>query len=177
MMLRLREEFEKRFGLPMDILALPEKPLQPFSGSLEDALLFGSASALASPILIQGQLPSFPKFCPEGYCLIGFWGHGSNSYSFYYSLVDAWRRVYFRLHTGGLYSDERQCARKAADFLRRYHELEKAVIGKAALLVVVDSIGEGYCKLLLRDGRQWRVETALSRQATIKTALPGLLTG
>ena len=62
--------------------------------AIDKSLLVGSEQASKNPMLIQGDISEFLKSAPEGYFLSGYWGHGVNSYAFYYSRVDSWSRVF-----------------------------------------------------------------------------------
>ena len=87
-MKRLKEEFEQSFGIPLSTLNLPDIELLPLDGEPDESLLFGSEIASENPYLIQSWLDDFIEHCPNGYFLVGFWGHGMNSHAFYYSRVD-----------------------------------------------------------------------------------------
>jgi len=88
-MKNLEAIFKKSFGLAINQVIPLEKDMIAIDGSPENALLFGSHIAAKEPFLVQGVINSFLKSCPEGYFLVGFWGHGMNSHAFYYSSVSA----------------------------------------------------------------------------------------
>lgn len=140
--------FQECIGVPIPAGLLPDIELLPcFDKKAEDALLFGTAAACKKPFLMQGQIGEFLESAPNGYYLIGFWGHGVNSYAFYYSRVDAWSRVFFRLPYGGVYMDNDKTARKMRAFLSAFPAFEKEIGRKSAHLVAVDAMDYGYYEL------------------------------
>jgi len=79
-MKNLEITFKQSFGYTLPQSLLPQEKLLPLAGDPEESLLFGSPSAVLKPFLVQGDIKSFIESGPEGYFLIGFWGHGVNSY-------------------------------------------------------------------------------------------------
>ncbi len=128
---------------------------------LDEAILVGSEIAKEKPFLIQGETGEFIEDCPEGYYLLGFWGHGVNSYAFYYSLVDAWRRIFFRLPYGGVYMDNEEMAELIRKFLTAYLAFEQHIKDKVASLIAVESIGSGYYKIIMPEGKEFELEQSL----------------
>jgi hypothetical protein len=88
-----------------------------------------------------------------GYCQVGFWGHGVNSYAFYLSRVTPGSRVHFRLPYGGAYGDERKDARRVREFLLAFLEFEAAVQIAGGELLAVESMGIGRYRLSLPNSR------------------------
>ena len=87
-----------------------------------------------------------------GYFLVGFWGYGANSYAFYYSIVDSWKRVWFRLPYGGVYSDNKKRANDIIKFFPKYFDFQEKLSGKVKKLIAMESMGVGYYKVELLDG-------------------------
>jgi len=73
--------FAEWFGSPLPPLLRPPGPV---TRVRDDGLLYGSASAVDHPYLVQAEIAAFLTAAPTGYYLAGFWGHGFNSYAFYY---------------------------------------------------------------------------------------------
>ncbi|MBN2374659.1 hypothetical protein JXL19_12825 [bacterium] len=124
-------------------------------------LLFGSKVAKSIQtgsqkdiFLVQVGIESFLKSCPEGYFLIGFWGHGCNSYAFYYQRVDSWSKIFFRLPFGGVYMDNKKNAKYIFEFLKTWIFLEQKLKSKVSRLIVVDSMGYGYYKAITLDEKK-----------------------
>jgi hypothetical protein len=159
-MKNLEIAFKRKFGIPLPQYLLPRENLVPI-GDPEESLLFGSPSAVQKPYLIQGDIKSFIDTAPEGYFLIGFWGHGVNSYAFYYSRVDNWSRILFRLPYGGVYMDNDKMAQKIRAFLTCYIEFEKSNSGRLSLFIAIDSMSEGYYKAVTKDGKSMELKESL----------------
>ena len=99
--------------------------------------------------LIQGRINSFLTSCPECYYLVGFWGHGVNSYGFYYSRMDSWRKILFRLPYGGGYMDNKLMTKHVREFLISYIEFAQSITPDIKSLIAIDSMEEGYYKFVL----------------------------
>ncbi len=149
-MKKLISTFEKCFEMQFPMDMLPDVRLNPFD---EKELLFGSDAALERPFLLQGEMDEFIESCPENYVLTGFWGHGVNSYAFYYSVVESWRRIFFRLPYGGVYENNIKNARNIRNFLQGYSAFEKDIKKGIKQIIAIDSMGEGYYKLTTPDER------------------------
>ncbi|OGW55284.1 MAG: hypothetical protein A2Y48_10505 [Nitrospirae bacterium RIFCSPLOW2_12_42_9] len=149
---KLRKAFENSFGIPIPEIMLPKEKLS----SWDNALLFGSSVAKSCKelYLIQGNITKFIESCPEDYFLIGFWGHGVNSYALYYLRVDSWSKIFFRLPYGGVYEDNEKNARHIREFLINFFAFEKELVGKVKSLIAVESMGEGSYKVVTFDGKE-----------------------
>src|SRR5204862_2515002 len=88
----------------------------------------------------------------DGYFLIGFWGHGVNTYAFYYVRDDGKSRIYLRLAYGGVYMDNDERARRIAAFLPAFFDFERREISAGSALVAVDSMGWGDYRVTTREG-------------------------
>jgi len=51
-------------------------------------------------------------------------GYGANSYAFYYSRIDEWSHIFFRLHCGGVYSNFEKDKTQLRKFLKNYFLFE-----------------------------------------------------
>ncbi len=145
--------FEESIGMPFPSEMLPYVQLAPVFGDLDDSPLVGTPPAVEHPCLEQGDIETFIASGPDGYVMVGFWGHGVNSYAFYYVLADSWRKVFLRLPYGGVYMDNDEQAKLIRSFLPAYAEFERLLQDKAESLEVVDSMGEGHYRVRLKDGR------------------------
>lgn len=135
---KLMRTFEKCFGIPIPEIMLPKEMLL----SWDNSLLFGSSIARSCKelYLVQACITNFIESCPEGYFLIGFWGHGVNSYAFYYLRVDFWSKIYFRLPYGGVYMDNEKNAKHIREFLINFIAFEKELVGNVKSLIAVESM-------------------------------------
>ena len=150
----LRDWFEKTFRIPFSTLVLPGAPL-----TKVDDLMWASPAA-AKPLLVQGACLGFPQEAPDGYFLVGFWGHGINSYAFYYQRADGWSHVCFRLAYGGVYMDNELEARRIAAFFTAYFAFEKG-LGRDYRLTAIDAMSEGLYELVHPTGRIAKIEESL----------------
>ena len=148
---KLKKAFGKSFGIPIPEIMLPREELLPL-----DNLLFGSsvAKSFKELYLVQGSITNFIESCPKDYFLIGFWGHGVNSYALYYLRVDSWSKIFFRLPYGGVYEDNEKNARHIREFLINFFAFEKELVGKIKSLIAVESMGEGSYKVVTFDGKE-----------------------
>ena len=153
--------FKQSFGFSLPQSLLPQEKLLPLEEDPEESLIFGSPSAVQKPFLIQGDIKSFIDSGPEGYFMIGLWGHGVNSYAFYYSRVDNWSRIFFRLPYGGVYMDNEKMARQIREFLTRYIAFEKSILGKISSFVAIDSMDEGYYRIVSKEGKSIELKDSL----------------
>lgn len=160
---QLNATFKECFGIPILRTMLPQWNnvcLVPLDGKeeIENSLLIGSKIAdksrlIPGPNVLKGLAAdrNFVESCPEGYYMIGFWGYGVNSYAFYYSCVDSWSRVYFRLPYGGVYGDTEKEARQIRNFLVKYFDFEHKIRNKAKSLIAMENMGRGYYKIVIRN--------------------------
>ena len=82
-MRRLNAFFSQSLGISLPrVVHLPKEELFCLN---EDGLLYGSALARENKYLVQSDIHEFKTSDARGYFLIGYWGHGINSYAFYYS--------------------------------------------------------------------------------------------
>ncbi|HOQ78497.1 MAG TPA: hypothetical protein PLB65_07950 [Candidatus Cloacimonas sp.] len=164
MLKKLKEVFQGIFGIPLPESPMADKLLVPLTDNVKECLLFGSEIAAKDAFLIQGSLSRFISECPEGYFLIGFWGHGINSHAFYYSRVDSWSKVLFRLGYGGAYMDNALEAKYIKDFLIRYFDFERKISGQVKSFIAIDSMDEGYYSIELPDGKEYEIQESLLRR-------------
>ena len=157
---KLEIAFKETFGFSLPQSLLPQEELVPV-GDPEKSLLYGSISAIQKPFLVQSDIRPFIDSCPQGYFLIGFWGHGVNSYAFYYSRADNWSKIFFRLPYGGVYMDNEKRARQIREFLTRYIAFEKSILGKVSSFIAIESMGRGYYRFVSKEGKSIELEESL----------------
>ena len=153
-MKNLLQTFEKsfRFALPMKLITV-DKLIPLDNEDEEKALLFGSrVSNKEGTYLSHGEIFNLLETSPVGYFLIGFWGHGVNSYAFYYSRVDSWSKICFRLPFGGVYMDNTKNAELIKLFLNNFILFEERLKGNATSFMAIDSMGEALYKVERKDG-------------------------
>lgn len=153
-MKNLVNTFERVFDIPFSMLPLPDCKLHPIGKSYDKALLFGSSKAFKKLFLVQGHIGRFAQICSQDYFLVGFWGHGVNSYAFYYSRCDEWSKVFFRLPYGGAYMDNGRAASEISTFLSNYFKFENQVRNLGFKLFVIDAMHEAQYRLEATDGKK-----------------------
>ncbi|MDH7514174.1 MAG: hypothetical protein QHH14_14615 [Clostridiales bacterium] len=136
------------------LVPLDKKPL-------DKALLIGSLKASKNPLLVQADISEFIKSGPKGYFLMGFWGHGVNSYAFYYSRVDSWSRVFFRLPYGGAYGDSEREGLLVGQFMETFAFYEKRLKESCKSIIAVDSMGDGYYKIVGKNRKSMELKESL----------------
>jgi len=140
----LEKMFKASFGIAIDQIILLEEDLVPIDGSVASSLLFGSPIAAQRQFLIQSDIDAFITSCAQDYALVGFWGHGINSPAFYYSRVDSWSRILFRLPFGGVYTDNDVMATLIVQFLTSYFAYEKKLRQMVKNFIAIESMHKGY---------------------------------
>jgi len=162
----LRKYVEEVIGMPLSLLLPKDKKLFPLDNADPDkAYLFGSKEAKQRTYRIQANILPFIQECPEGYFLLGGpWGYGINSYALYYSRVDFWSKIFFRLPIGGCYMNDEREGKRIREFLTSYFEFEKHIRGNAKLFIAVDSMWSGEYRILFNNGNAFELgETLLAK--------------
>ena len=175
-MIKLRDTFKKSFGIPIEQILPLEKNLIPIEGNPEDALLFGSKTTAENPYFLDPSIEQFIESTPEGYFLVGFWGYGANSYAFYYSVVDSWKKIWFRLPYGGVYSDNDVEANYIRKFLSNYFNFQKKLYGKVKKLIAMESMGDGYYKIIKSGDKIFEVKESLLKNPDFEAKFNNLFT-
>jgi hypothetical protein len=134
---RLSELFQKEMGVPLP-LRLPGdcEPVPGAPGLV--GVLRGE-----SPVLDMSDLGRI-RSLPAGFFQAGFWGHGVNSYAFYWCEVTDRVRVFLRLPYGGAYMNpekERANVLRALFAVREF--LHSDAAQEAELLLVASWMGSG----------------------------------
>jgi len=173
---KLIETFKKSFGTSIPRIMLPKEEIFPLDNKdSEEAFLFGSKIAREEQFLIQGDIGPFIESAPKGYFLIGFWGHGVNSYAFYYSRVDLWSKIFFRLPYGGIYMDNEKMGKYVRQFLTSYFQFERRIKKRVKTLIAVESMGEGYYEIELPDGKSFELKESLFEHAEVMKIFSGII--
>ena len=174
-MRRLRTFFRESFGISLSrVVDLPNEELFCLS---ENGLLYGSAIAFKKNYLVQDDINDFVTSDAKGYFLMGFWGHGINSYAFYYLRIDDWSHIFFRLAYGGVYMDDAERARKVREFLSNYFAFEQELKLKAKSLTAIDSMGYGDYSITLLDGRLVSLKESIYWNADFSGKFNNLIQG
>jgi len=146
-MRKISDTFEEIFAMPLPAGMLSGDNLVPIGLDLkphreiqpDDAWLLASDIAVEKPLpVVMSFMDSF-AFAPEGYYFIGFYERGINNCDFFYSRVDSWRKVYFRLNYGGVYVDGERERNFIREFIPRYFAFEEKLCGKVRSLEVVEA--------------------------------------
>ena len=118
----VRAEFEKKMGAPFP-LAVPTELSSTYVTSTGVAVpvMVGTEDAVRDPPVMLGG-PRL-RARPVGYWFAGYWGHGINSYAFYFVDVGARSRAYFRLSFGGIYTDPVETGRDVVGTLAAWGDL------------------------------------------------------
>jgi hypothetical protein len=147
---KIGELVQEYFQIALNDLPIPDIELVDIEPDRGDALLIGSKKALKYQYLVQGDIKPFLDKAPEGYFLIGFWGHGLNSHGFNYSIVDSNSRIFFRLPYGGAYMNNKREAIRIKDFLLKFSDF-KNKLNDATTFNIVESMGEGSYEIKYKD--------------------------
>lgn len=95
---------------------------------------------------------------PDRYLSTGFWGHGVNSYAFYFIEKRGAHRCFLRLRYGGAYGDPAEDAVRVLAFLRAYGRFRDAREGALAASSIVHEMGQSTAELRTASGPPLRVE-------------------
>jgi hypothetical protein len=137
----LRQAFETTLGIPFSVVPVPDRPILRIFD--EPTMLYGTREAKEKPVLLSGQVDSYADGEYPGYFLVGAWGHGFNSYAFYYARDDGRSRIYFRLAHGGAYMDNEAQANHIARFLPAFFAFESEQLRAGASVLAIDAMGWG----------------------------------
>lgn len=131
---------------------IPIPPIELYPIKIRDGLLIGSKEATEHQYLIQRDIKEFLKNAPNGYFLVGFWGHGFNSHAFYYLRVDSESKIFFRLPYGGVYMENEKEAENISKFLPEFFKFEENLKSTGLRrLYAVESMGSGRYEIEIND--------------------------
>ncbi len=153
----LLAEFERDIGMPAPIELLPEVR---WHGVKRYRALFATDDAPEEPRLDQSLVRDrdYIKDQRGDYAVFGYWGHGTNSYAYYFQRVDSWRRIFLRLAYGGLYMDPVARAKEIRHSLERCLSFQRACKGRVREMIAVDSMGDQSYSVTRLDGATWKSE-------------------
>lgn len=102
--------------------------------------------------LFQDAVRSISAEAPGDHGLLGFFGHGANSYAFYLGFRTQRVFVHLRLSFGGAYSDPEGQRREIAARIDRVAQVLRRAAACAAAVTIVDSMGAGFIRIVRADG-------------------------
>ncbi len=143
------------------------------SGSHAQGGLIATSAARDVPLLLQADLNAV-RDAPVGYGLTGFWGHGINSYAFYFQTVTAERRLFVRLPYGGAFMDDSQCQDDIREFLAALLDFQSLDLSRRDVLIAVESVGWGYYQLATPTGRVYELRDSLAGTKDVRERLRSL---
>jgi len=165
----LKNFMENVIGIPLQMLLPTDLKLYPLDNDNPDeAYLFGSEIAKKKIYFIQSDIDPFIESCPIGYFLVGHAGYGCNSYAVYYSRVNSWSRMLFRLGYGGAYMDNDKMAKHVNSFLTNFFTVEELIRGKVKQFIGVDSMLEGHYRILLNNGKSLNLDKSFFENSRYK---------
>jgi len=176
-MKNLKRLFESAFGTALERVIPLEENLVPIDGSTAGSLLWGSPAAAPKQYLIQSDIDPFMTSCEPGYFLVGFWGHGINSSAFYYSRVNAWSRVLFRLPYGGVYTDNDTMAQHIVQFLTHYFDFERELSKTVKDFIAIESMHKAYYRIEMPDSKLYESKKSLLASADFEMEFGLFLAG
>ncbi len=136
--MELRDWFQGAFR--QDFPLQPAAPLVPLAQGI-----WGSEHLL-------GQSPK-PPMVPEfragtdDYVLTGSWGYGVNTYAFYFVERRGPHRRFFRLGSGGAYTNEEAAAREVVEYLQAYEGWRRQLESKVTPSVLIHNLGNNTAEL------------------------------
>lgn len=147
----LNKYIKKNFNFSLNDIPIPKTKLYPIS-TKQGGLLIGTRNAVKHPYLTGGiDCFSNRNWKHSPYFLIGFWGHGVNSYAFYYVRADKKTKIFFRLPYGGAYMDNEAEAKRIPKFIFDFFEFEKKLNPHLGRLYADESMWSGDYEIILLD--------------------------
>jgi len=137
--------------------------------------LIATREAQNAPLLIQGDLDSVED-APVGYGLAGFWGHGINSYAFYFQIVTNNLRIFARLPYGGVYMDNAQCQVEIKNYLSALLEFELNDLSRHDTFTAIESMGWGHYRVEKQVGDVYELRDSFGDAKDLRKRLRGIET-
>ena len=167
-MKKLNELFQDAYGSNIEeLIHLPDN-LVPYPAEQgENAFNFLTPISLNDrkvPYIVQGDIRTFLEEAPEGYFHIGYWGHGVNSYAFYYVRVDSKSKIFFRLGYGGFYSNADEDGKRGKQFLENFLDFEKRISKDIDHFIAIESMRRGIYIFTMNDGQEYEYQQSLFRE-------------
>jgi len=151
---RLQKEYEELFGQPFPDWMIDGADVAEVIPERGGGLLIGDAAAQARPALVGGDVAEFVDDAPNGYLLVGMWGHGVNSHAYYYCHAEPAGRVWLRLPFGGVYMDNDDTAAAIPDFFTRLHEFRQTLRARHMRYLITHHFSSGEILIETADGRR-----------------------
>lgn len=166
---RLKARFEELLNIPMPQEMAFDGDLSAVGLDLEprpqthpdEALLLASEAALRKPVLVALALMSSFFSGQEGYYFVGFHDRGVNNLGFFYSRIDSWSRVYFRLNYGGICRDSQKMRGCIREFLPSYFGFQKRLAGTGHFLLAMECPVYGPYTVISPWGQSFSVDESL----------------
>jgi hypothetical protein len=151
---KLVELIRNELGEDLRLPPLPGRLGGFFEGEAGGSYLYGSQVALGQkhPYLDQRDAGLFLEQAPIRYVMVGFWGHGVNSYAFYYCCSDPSVKVFLRIPYGGAYMGEAERARLVA-FFENFTPFLQMVRPLILSMQLVESMGSSYRRIVTKSGK------------------------
>ena len=92
--------------------------------------------------LIEGDIDGFLDL-KVPYLMLGWWGHGFNSYAFYYQEISTNLTVWLRIPWGGVYSDPESDRVRLLDLLNSFNTFKTKYSPRSQASTLVHSVGSG----------------------------------
>ncbi len=148
---KIKDLIESLFDIPFSEIPLPKSDIYelPYSN------LIGSRDAIKNRYLVQASIDDLLKLDYNNYFLMGFWGHGVNSYAFYYLRADSKSNIFLRLPYGGVYMDNDKEKVRIKNYLTRFFSLEMKLSPISDHILALESMGASYFEVKLKDGNKF----------------------
>jgi hypothetical protein len=174
---KVNEGFEWLFKHEMKValpLRLPQALIADSYGDYAGRkvpVLVCSAAAQADAMLVQADISRLGSL-PLGYFMAGFWGHGANSYAFYWCEVTPLLRVFYRLPYGGVYSDVDEDRRLVVQFLTNWNVFVASRIPAYVRSVVAyDSMDRASWEFTMADSTKASIDSSAHRTGDFEALL------
>lgn len=148
---KIKDLIESVFDIHFSMIPLPKSDIYelPYSN------LIGSRDAIKNRYLVQASIDDLLKLDYNNYFLMGFWGHGVNSYAFYYLRADSKSNIFLRLPYGGAYMDndkEKVCIK---NYLTRFFSLEMKLSPISDHILALETMGASNFEVKLKNGKKF----------------------
>jgi hypothetical protein len=162
-----RTYFERVIGKPPPF-AIPDEYAPVITSDGREQMI---ASGLAEEVMLVAMQNGAIEAKPRGWFQYGFWGHGVNSYSFYFAEVTDRHRVFFRVPYGaGVYSSDPDAERaRLVELLELYRSFRERPDVERALLI--DAMGDAQLDVRFTDGRHVRNDGGYSIRGDLEALL------
>ena len=121
----------------------------PFPVKLGAQLVPAADGVWVSPGLRIESPPMVPEFLETAgdYVIAGSWGRGFNSYAFYFVEKRGEHRRFFRLQSGGVYTNPEACAKEIVAFLGAYERWKNEQEPSLEASTLINNMGDCVAEL------------------------------